>query len=118
MSFFYVYHGSLSHVEKGCFYDYMAYMDILFICKQVFNVDIYGFKIKDDKRNQIFDDTSTLKLMNMYQREERICIYVDVIAYVDVVASITMRMSRCFTDKIESGKRTGVKYFNVGCCEQ
>jgi hypothetical protein len=112
MSFVVVHYGSLSHVEKGCFYDYMAYMDILFICKQVFNVDIYGFKIKDDKWNQIFDDASTLKLMNMYQREERICIYVD------FVASITMRMLRCFTGKIESGKRTGVKYFNGGCCEQ
>jgi hypothetical protein len=51
MSFVVVHYGSLSHVEKGCFYDYMAYMDILFICKQVFNVDIYGFKIKDDKWN-------------------------------------------------------------------
>ena len=112
MSFVVVHYGSLSHVEKGCFYDYMAYMDILFICKQVFNVDIYGFKIRDDKWNQIFDDASTLKLMNMYQREERICIYVD------FVASITMRMLRCFTGKIESGKRTGVKYFNGGCCEQ
>jgi len=112
MSFVVVHYGSLSHVEKGCFYDYMAYMDILFICKQVFNVDIYGFKIRDDKWNQIFDDASTLKLMNMYQREERICIYVD------FFASITMRMLRCFTGKIESGKRTGVKYFNGGCCEQ
>jgi len=112
MSFVVVHYGSLSHVEKGCFYDCMAYMDILFICKQVFNVDIYGFKIRDDKWNQIFDDASTLKLMNMYQREERICIYVD------FVASITMRMLRCFTGKIESGRRTGVKYFNGGCCEQ
>ena len=112
MSFVVVHYGSLSHVEKGCFYDYMAYMDILFICKQVFNVDIYGFKIRDDKWNQIFDDASMLKLMNMYQREERICIYVD------VVASITMRMLRYFTGKIESGRRTGVKYFNGGCCEQ
>jgi hypothetical protein len=112
MSFVVVHYGSLSHVEKGCFYDYMAYMDILFICKQVFNVDIYGFKIRDDKWNQIFDDASTLKLMNMYQREERICIYVD------FVASITMRMLRCFTGKIESGRRIGVKYFNGGCCEQ
>ena len=83
MSFVVVHYGSLSRVEKCCFYDYM---DILFICKQVFNVDIYGFKIRDDKVNQIFDNTSTLKLMNMYQREEIICIYVD------VVASITMRM--------------------------
>jgi hypothetical protein len=84
----------------------MAYMDILFICKQVFNIDIYGFKIRDDKGNQIFNDASSLKLMNVYQKEERICNY------------ITMRMSRCFTGKIESGRRTGVKYFNVGCCEQ
>jgi len=112
MLFVVVHHGSLSQVEKGCFYDYMAYMDILFICKQVFNIDIYGFKIRDDKGNQIFNDASTLKLMNVYQKEERIC------NYVDVVASITMRMSRCFTGKIESGRRTGVKYFNVGCCEQ
>jgi hypothetical protein len=51
MSFVVVHHGSLSHVEKGCFYDYMAYKDILFICKQVFNIDIYGFKIRDDKGN-------------------------------------------------------------------
>lgn len=41
-------HGSLLYIEKGCCYDYMIYMDILFICKQVFVVNIYGFRIKDD----------------------------------------------------------------------
>lgn len=42
-------YGSLLYIEKGCCYDYMIYMDILFIWKQVFVVNIYGFRIKDDK---------------------------------------------------------------------
>jgi len=30
-------------------------MDILFICKQAFDVDMYGFEIIDNKGNYIFD---------------------------------------------------------------
>jgi hypothetical protein len=42
----------VSLIEKGRCYNYIAYIYILFICKQVFDVDMYGFKIKDDKENQ------------------------------------------------------------------
>jgi hypothetical protein len=34
--------GGFSYVERGCYCDYMAYLDILIVCKQVFDVDLYG----------------------------------------------------------------------------
>jgi len=84
-------------------------MDILFICTQAFDVDMHGFKIIDDKGNQIFDNALTLKLKNMHQGEEVIHIYIHVN---DVVTLITIRMPRCFTSKVEDNMRIGVKYFN------
>jgi len=33
--------------------------------KQVFNVDLLGFHIRDNKGNKIFDDTLTLKVLSM-----------------------------------------------------
>lgn len=45
--------------------------------KQVFNVDLLGFHIRDDRGNKIFDDTLTLKVLSMNEGEEEIYLYVD-----------------------------------------
>jgi hypothetical protein len=68
-----------------------------------------GFKMKDDKGNQIFDNASILKLTNMHQGEEEIHIYINVD---DVATPLTMRIPRCFIGKVEGNMRTKVKYFN------
>jgi hypothetical protein len=46
--------------------------------KQVFNVDLLGFHIRDNKDNKIFDDTLTLKVLSMNEGEEEVYLYVDV----------------------------------------
>lgn len=46
MSCIVAHHNIKLYIEKGCLYDYMAYIDILFICEQVFDINFYGFEIK------------------------------------------------------------------------
>ena len=32
----------------------MSYINILFICKQDFNVDLKEFQVRDDRENEVF----------------------------------------------------------------
>jgi len=41
-------------------------------------VDLLGFHISNDKKNKIFDDTLTLKVLSMNEGEEEVYLYVDV----------------------------------------
>jgi hypothetical protein len=43
----------------------------MFICKQVYNVNLHGFNIKDYKENMFLDDTSMLKVLSMHEQEEK-----------------------------------------------
>jgi hypothetical protein len=53
-------HGSSSYIEKNQGFEYIFYIDMLFICKQVFDIDLHDFHIRDDKGNKIFDNALTL----------------------------------------------------------
>lgn len=57
-------------VFQTTFSDYISYIDILFICKQIFDINSYDFKIKDEKENMIVDDASMLKVISIHKEEE------------------------------------------------
>jgi len=50
----------------------------LFISKQLFDVNLHGLKIRNDKGNIIMDDVSMFKVISMHEeeREENIHLYV------------------------------------------
>ena len=62
-------------VFQTTFSDYISYIDILFICKQIFDINSHGFKIKNEKENMIVDDASMLKVISIHKEEET-CAYV------------------------------------------
>jgi len=64
-------------------------MVVCYMLRKVGHIVHIGFKIKDDKGNQIFDNASILKLTNMHQGEEEIHIYINVD---DVATPLTMRI--------------------------
>jgi len=43
----------------------------LFIYKQVYDVDFNGFQIRDDRKNKIVDDASTLQILSMDEQEHK-----------------------------------------------
>jgi hypothetical protein len=57
----------------------------LFIYKQVYDVDFNGFQIRDDRKNKIVDDASTLQILSMdeQERKEDIHINIDVDTNID-----------------------------------
>jgi hypothetical protein len=83
-------------------------MDILFICKQVFEVDLKGLQIWDDRRIQVFNDTLMLMMFNMHEGEEYMHIYVDVDP---ISSSLTFRMPKYYSGKPNDGRSPGTKYF-------
>jgi hypothetical protein len=48
----------------------MSYINLLFVCKQVYDVDSYEFSIRDDKGNKIVDDASIIQILNMHEVKE------------------------------------------------
>jgi len=64
-------HGSSTYVKRNCYSYYISYINIMFICKQVYNVNLHGFNIKDYKENMFLDDTSMLKVLSMHEQEEK-----------------------------------------------
>jgi hypothetical protein len=52
-----VYHGIASDVMSNCFSEYMFYINLLFIYKQVYDVDLH---IRNDRDNKIVGDPSTM----------------------------------------------------------
>lgn len=93
-----VHHEVSSYVMINYFSKYMSYIDLLFICKQVYDIDSYGFSIRDDKGNKIIDDASIIQILNMNEVEEK----GKNPHYVDDDLNTTplqMKMSKCYTSK-------------------
>jgi len=65
--------------------NYISYINILFIYKQVYDVDFNGFQIRDDRKNKLVDDASTLQILSMHEQErkEEIHINIDVDTNID-----------------------------------
>ena len=61
----------------------MSYINILFLCKQ--DMDLHGIRIKVDRGNIIYDDASTLKVLNMHEDEVNVHLYIDVDLVIDLV---------------------------------
>jgi hypothetical protein len=57
----------------------------LFIYIKVYDVDFNGFQIRDDRKNKIVDDASTLQILSMdeQERKEDIHINIDVDTNID-----------------------------------
>lgn len=67
----------------------------MFISKQLFDVDLHGLKIRNDKGNMIMDDVSMFKVLSMHEeeREEKIHLYVKE----DTKATpLALRMPKCY----------------------
>jgi len=71
-------HDNSIYVKKYYGTDYISYIDILCICKQVFNTDLKRFQIKDDKGNRIINDALIVHVFNVYEGVNKIYFYVDV----------------------------------------
>ena len=63
----------------------ISYINILFICKQVFDMDLQGIHIRVDRGNKIYDDASTLKVVSMHESEEKVYLYINVDPVIDPV---------------------------------
>jgi len=61
------------------------YINILFICQQVFDMDLHGIHIKFDRGNKIYDDASTLKVLSMHEGEEKVYLCINVDLVIDLV---------------------------------
>ena len=68
------------------------YIKILFICKQVFDMNLYGIRIKVDRENKIYDDVSTLTVLIMHKGEVNAHLYIDVDPVIDPV---TIKICQC-----------------------
>lgn len=43
----------------------MSYINILFICKQAFNVDLKEIRVRDERENQVLYDALTLEMLTL-----------------------------------------------------
>jgi len=70
-------HGNNISEEIQYGANYISYIDIFFICKQVVNDDFKEFQIRDGQDNKVFDDASTLKMLSLHEHQNQIVLVVD-----------------------------------------
>jgi len=64
---FIMHHRSETYIKKIYCSDYMSYIDILFICKQAFNVDLKEIRVQDERENEVLYDALTLEMLTLHR---------------------------------------------------
>ena len=60
-------HDDIANFKINYGTNYMSYIDKLFICNQVFDVNLKGSQIRDEKWNTIIDDSLKLHVFSIHE---------------------------------------------------